>query len=71
MSERRRSRREISLDGLPTDIKAKVQKHIELHNLADNLSDVLVCAQTDSKKAKNGLFGSAKVTHQLAVLTPP
>jgi len=70
MSEWKRTTREISFDQLPADLKTQIQKHIELYNLGDILSDALICIQTDSEKAKKGLFGSAEVVHQGVVLTP-
>jgi len=70
MSDWKRSTREVTFDQLPTDLKTEIQKHIELYNLGDILSDTLICIQTDSEKAKKGLFGSAEVVHQGVVLTP-
>lgn len=70
MSEWKRSTREVSLNLLPSDAKAAIEKHIELYNLGDILSDALMCIQTDSEKAKKGLFGSAESVRQCVVLTP-
>ncbi len=70
MSEWKRSTREVTFEQLPSDLKTEIQKHIELYNLGDILSDVLMCIQTDSEKAKKGLFGSAEIVHQGVVLTP-
>jgi hypothetical protein len=70
MSDWKRSTREVTFDQFPPDFKAEIQKHIELYNLGDILLDVLICIQTDSEKAKKGLFGSAEVVHQGVVLTP-
>lgn len=70
MSEWKRSTREVSFDQLPVPMKTEMQKHIELYNLGDILSDALMCIQTDSEKAKKGLFGSAELVQQGAVVTP-
>jgi hypothetical protein len=70
MSDWKRSTHEVTVDQLPSDLKTAIQKHIELYNLGDILSDVLLCIQTDSEKTKKGLFGSAETVHQGAVVTP-
>jgi hypothetical protein len=70
MSEWKRTTREISFEQLPSDLKAEIQKHIQLYNLGDILSGVLMCIQTDSETAKKGLFGSAETVRQGAVITP-
>jgi hypothetical protein len=70
MSEWKRLTRETSFEQLPVDLKAEIQKHIELYNLGDLLSDALMCIQTDSEKAKKGLFGLAEIVHQTAIITP-
>lgn len=70
MSEWKRSTREVSFDQFPAEIKADVQKYIERYNLGDILSDALMCIETDSEKAKTGLFGSAQSVQQYALVTP-
>lgn len=70
MSDWKRSTRELSFEQAPSEIKAVIQKHIEQYNLGDLLSAVLMCVQTDSEKAKKGLFGSSEMVRQVAVLTP-
>lgn len=70
MSDWKRSTREVTFEQLPTDIQAAIQKHVELYNLGDILSDALMCIQTDSEKVKRGLFGSAESVRQCAVVTP-
>ena len=70
MSDWKRSTREVSLDGLPRDLKAAIEKHVELYNLGDILSDALMCVDTNSERAKKGLFGSAQSVRQCAILTP-
>lgn len=70
MSDWKRSTREIPFDQLPPEMKTAIQKHIELYNLGNILSDALMCIQTDSEKPKKGLFGSAEEVHTGAVVTP-
>lgn len=48
----------------------EIQKHIEPYNLGNILSDTLISIQTDSDKAKKGLFGSAEANQIVAILTP-
>ena len=70
MSEWKRSSRELSYEGLPSDMKVEIQKHVELYNLGNILSDTVMCIQTDSEKPKKGLFGSAETVQMGAVVTP-
>jgi hypothetical protein len=70
MSEWKRSTREILFDQFPADMRSEIQKHIELYNLGNILSDTLMCVETDSEKPKKGLFGSAETVRMGAVLTP-
>jgi len=70
MSDWKRSTRELTVEQLPFDVKAEIQKHIERYNLGDILSETLLCIQTDSEKIKKGLFGSAKSVRQCAIVTP-
>lgn len=70
MSDWKRSTREVSYEQFPSEIKAEIQKHIELHNLGDILSDVLMCIKTNSEKAKTGIFGAAQSVSQFAIVTP-
>ncbi len=69
MSDWKRSTREIMIEDLASDIRAEIQKHIELYNLGDILSDTLMMIQTDSEKVKKGFFGSAELNHVTAILT--
>lgn len=69
MSEWKRTTREIQIEHLPSDIKAEMDRHVELYNLGNILSDAILCIQTDSEKAKKGLFGSAETVHLGAVIT--
>jgi hypothetical protein len=70
MSDWNRVTREVQFEDLMPEMVDEIKKHIELYNLGSILSDVLICIQTDSEKAKKGLFGSAEVVHQGVVLTP-
>jgi hypothetical protein len=70
MFDWKRSTREVTFEQLPANLKAEIQKHVELYNLGDILSTALICIQTDSEKAKKGFFGSAESVCQGAVLTP-
>lgn len=54
MSDWKRTTREVTFEQLPADIKAEIQKHIELYNLGDILSDAKMWIQTDSEKPKMG-----------------
>ena len=70
MSDWKRSTRELTFEQLPSDMRAEIQKHIELYNLGGILSDAVMCIQTNSEKIKRGLFGSAQSVHQCAIVTP-
>lgn len=70
MSDWKRSTREMTWEQLPPDMKTEIQRHIERYNLSDILSEVVMCIQTDSEKAKKGLFGSTELVHQSVILTP-
>jgi len=70
MSDWKRTTKEVQFEGLMPEMVAEIKKHIELYNLGSILLDALMCIQTDSEKAKKGLFGSAAIVHQGAVVTP-
>ena len=70
MSDWKRSTREVAFDGLMPEMVGAVNKHIELYNLGSILTDALMCIQTDSEKARKGLFGKAELVRQGAVVTP-
>lgn len=70
MSDWKRTTKEVRFEGLTPEMVAGIQKHVEMYNLGPILSNALVCIQTDSEKAKKGLFGSAETVQQGAVLTP-
>ena len=70
MSDWKRVTREVPFEGLMPEMVAEIKKHIELYNLGAILSDALMCVQTDSEKAKKGLFGSAESVRQGVVVTP-
>ena len=70
MSDWKRSTREVPFAGLMAEMVEAVNKHIELYNLGSILTDALMCIQTDSEKAKKGLFGKAELVRQGAIVTP-
>ncbi|MFT3893526.1 MAG: hypothetical protein QM730_18005 [Anaerolineales bacterium] len=70
MSEWKRTTKEVPFEGLMPEMVTEIKKYIELYNLGPILADALMCIQTDSEKAKKGLFGSAEMVHQGAVVTP-
>jgi len=70
MSDWKRSTKEVPFDGLRMELKQAINQHIEQYNLGAILSDTLMCVQTDSEKAKKGLFGSAEIVYAGIVLTP-
>ena len=51
-------------------IAAGIHEHIKIYNLGNILSEVLICVQNDSEKAKRGLFGSTETNQTDVVLTP-
>jgi hypothetical protein len=69
MSDWKRTTGEIALEGLPADIKTEIEKHIDRYNLGDILSDTMMCIETDSEKAKKGLFGPAETVRMSAIVT--
>ena len=70
MSDWKRTTKEVPFDALPSGMVSAINKHIEGHNLGPILSDALMCIQTDSEKAKKGLFGSAETVRAGVVVTP-
>lgn len=70
MSDWKRTTREVSFEDLPPEMVSAVKAHIELYTLGPILDDVLMCIQTDSEKAKKGLFGKPENVLQGAVVTP-
>jgi hypothetical protein len=70
MSDWKRSTREVAVEQLSTEMRQEIQKHIELYNLGNILSDALMCIQTDSEKARKGLFSLGEINQTGAVLTP-
>jgi hypothetical protein len=70
MSDWKRTTREVPFEGLAPEMVTAIKSHIELYNLGSILSDALMCIQTDSEKAKKGLFGKAENISQGAVVTP-
>lgn len=70
MSEWKRATKEMSFQELPAEMASMIEEHIEQYNLGPILSDALICIQTDSEKAKKGLFGGAEQVRLGAILTP-
>ena len=70
MSEWKRMTKEVSLEELPPEMVSEIREHIQQYNLGPILSDALMCLQTDSGKAKKGLFGGAERVQMGVVLTP-
>lgn len=70
MPDWKRRTKEVSIDNLPSDTRESIQLHIEQYNLGPILSDALICVQTDSEKAKKGLFGKAEIVRMIAIVTP-
>jgi hypothetical protein len=70
MSDWKRTTKEIPFESLPPEMVSAINKHIEQHNLGSILSDGLICIQTDSEKAKKGLFGVAEMVRVGAIVTP-
>jgi hypothetical protein len=70
MSDWKRTTREVPFEGLAPEMVTAIKSHIELYNLGSILSDALICIQTDSEKAKKGLFGKTENVSQGVVVTP-
>jgi hypothetical protein len=70
MSEWKRSTRELSFDQLPAEMKKEINRHIELYNLGDILSDTLICILSRATKTEAGLFGATETNQMGVVLTP-
>lgn len=70
MSDWKRTTQEVSFESLLSELIAAINKHIEQYNLGPILSDSIICIQTDSVKAKKGLFGREETVYTGAVITP-
>ncbi len=70
MSDWKRTTKEVLFEGLQPEMVTAIQRHLEQYNLGGVLSDALMCVQTDSEKAKKGLFGSAETVSMGIVVTP-
>ena len=70
MSDWKRTSREIPFENLRPELVQAIQGHIEQYNLGSILVDSLMCVQTDSEKAKKGLFGAAETVYTGVVITP-
>jgi len=69
MSDWKRTTREVPFEGLMPELASAINAHIELYNLGSILSYFSMCIQTDSEKAKKGLFGNTEYALQVAVVT--
>ena len=70
MSDWKRTTQEVPLEGLRPEMATAIRKHLEQYNLGAVLSEALMCVQTDSEKAKKGLFGRAEIVSVGVLLTP-
>lgn len=70
MSDWKRLTKEVSLESLRPELVSAIREHVERYRLGAILNEALMCIQTESEKAKKGLFGSAETVYQGAVLTP-
>ena len=70
MSDWKRATKELPFEGLRPELVSAIRAHTELYNLGPIVTEALMCIQTESEKAKKGLFGSAETVYQGAVLTP-
>lgn len=70
MSDWKRTTKEIPFESLRPELVTAIKAHVEQYNLGALLSEAMMCVQTDSEKAKKGLFGSAETVYTGAVLTP-
>ncbi len=68
MSDWKRSTRDCSVDGLPPEMAAAVDKHIELNNLGAIQTQVSACVVTTSQKIKKNLFGPGDNTSVVGAL---
>jgi hypothetical protein len=69
MSDWKRTTEEVSFESLPSEMTSTIKKHIERYNLGPISEDALMCIQTDSEKAKKGLFGKAETVQMGVVVT--
>jgi hypothetical protein len=69
MGDYKRTTRECTLETLRPELSAAIRTHVEKHNLGDILSGAVACIETTSEKSRKGLFGSAEIIYQGAVLT--
>ena len=70
MPDWKRVTKEVPFEALPSEIVSAINAHVEQYNLGPILSDALMCIQTDSEKAKKGLFGGAETMRAGVVVTP-
>lgn len=72
MSDWKRTTSEATLESLRPELSQAIRKHIELHNLGEDLlTGSLFCIQTDSEKVKKGFFQrGGELVYIGALLTP-
>jgi len=70
MSDWERATKEVLFESLPPEIVSIINRYIEQYNLGSILSDALMCIQTDSEKAKKGLFGGSEIIRMGIIVTP-
>jgi len=70
MSDWKRKPQEVPFESLLSEMVAAINKHIEQYNLGPILSDSIMCVQTDSVKAKKGLFSRDETVYTGAMITP-
>lgn len=70
MADWNRQTKEVSLEGLPSEVASAIHRRIERHNLGPILSDTRMCVYTVSEKTKKGLFGKAEIVKMAAIVTP-
>ena len=70
MSDWKRKTQEVSFESLLPEMIAAINEHIKQYNLGPILSDSIMCIQTDSVKAKKGLFGREETVYTGAMITP-
>lgn len=70
MSDWKRMTKEVPFEALSPEMVVAIRRHIEQYNLGSILSDAWMCVQTDSEKAKKGLFGKVEMVQTAAIVTP-
>ncbi len=60
-----------TFEGLPAEMSAAINKHVELHSLGLALPDFIACVETTSRKVRQGLFGGGDKSVQTGLLLAP